>query len=349
MPLFDLFKKSSKKEPVKDDPFGSPEMQKKRYEAAVEFLAILQNHFLSSDGKAHAGTVLSAAAWLAGTSLYRSLNYKDNPAPGTIMLSEKVNEEWSKLMNLFVYYCRRDGIIFTPEQMVLQPPEEHKPQMEILQVQENFQDRYNEIMKKHGLDYLDGARAGMIVCTVIFRYHCIRAKDIDPMVAAGIVSVGIVAGAKTVPPPLKPKNSSTPAPGDATQNNQAAELIKSIARNSTNGVGNRLVLGEGMMPMQETLRNGGRYILLPPQVENMLKQNNIDPFLIYQAAMRMEIASRIPQIEFIGGDVDTLLQTWSGKSEDQAPLHVRQALWLQRNANQFGYEKSGNSWKLKQQ
>jgi len=28
MPLFDLFKKSPKKEPVKDDPFGSPELQK---------------------------------------------------------------------------------------------------------------------------------------------------------------------------------------------------------------------------------------------------------------------------------------------------------------------------------
>ena len=55
MPLFDLFKKPSKKEPAKnaqvgtskeqekqrhieDNPLGSPEQAKKRYEAAMEFL-----------------------------------------------------------------------------------------------------------------------------------------------------------------------------------------------------------------------------------------------------------------------------------------------------------------------
>ncbi len=100
--------------------------------------------------------------------------------------------------------------------------------------------------------------------------------------------------------------------------------------------------------MEEAVRSGGRYILLHPQVEKLLKQNNIDPFLMYETAMHMETSSKISQIDFVGCDVDALLRTWSGKPEGQAPIHVRQALWLQKNAGSLGYEKRGNSWILKQ-
>ena len=103
MPFLDLFKKSPKKEPVKDNPFGSPEMQKKRYDAATEFLKVFQERIPLVDGKPHAGTVLSVGARLAGSSLYRSLNYKDDIAPGVVVPSEEVNERWPQLMNLFSY------------------------------------------------------------------------------------------------------------------------------------------------------------------------------------------------------------------------------------------------------
>ena len=73
----------------------------------MEFGGVLHANFLSADGKGHAGTILSAAAWLAGTSLYRSLGYKQNPAPGTIMLSNEVDEEWPILLNIFLLYCRQ--------------------------------------------------------------------------------------------------------------------------------------------------------------------------------------------------------------------------------------------------
>ncbi|MGB8983501.1 MAG: hypothetical protein WCC12_16655, partial [Anaerolineales bacterium] len=171
---------------------------------------------------------------------------------------------------------------------------------------------------------------------------------IDPYVATGIIAMGVVEGAKTAPPPLRQESPAAVASGGDVQNNQFAGIVKSIAQNSIDGQGSRLVLGEGMAPMQESLRSGGRYILVHPEVVNQLKQNNIDPFLVYEAAMQMETASKIPQIEFVGANVDTLLQTWTGKPEDQAPIHVRQVLWLQRNASRLGYEKSGNSWKLKQ-
>jgi hypothetical protein len=90
--------------------------------------------------------------------------------------------------------------------------------------------------------------------------------------------MGVVEGAKTAPPPLKPQSSPTPASNH--RSTQLAGLLKSIAENSTSGTGTRLVLGEGMTTMQEALSKGGKYILVHPEVLNQLKQNNIDPFLI---------------------------------------------------------------------
>jgi hypothetical protein len=360
MPLIDLFKKASKKEPVRipqeqpthsattADSLFSPEMQKKRYEAAREFMKVFQEKIPLLGGKPHAGTVLSIAARLAGTSLFRSIN-KQDVVPGMIVLSEEVNQAYPQLLNLFAFYCKQNGFDVMARPIVTQFSEKDRPRMDVAQVQAEYQDQFNEIMKKYGLDYLNGAQAGMVVCSMVFQYHCTAARDIDPYVAAGIIAVGVIEGAKTAPPPLNhggPKPA--PAPEGNQRDNQLFELITSIAQNSMDGTGNRLVLGEGLTSMHEALSKGGKYILVHPGVLTRLKEHNIDAFLIYAAAMRMEIASKIPQIDFVGANVDQLSQEWSGKPEAQAPIHARQVLWLKANAQNLGYEQSGNSWILRQ-
>jgi hypothetical protein len=60
----------------------------------MEFLKNFQERMPLVGDKPHAGTVLSVAARLTGTSLYRSLNYEKNIAPDTVVLSDKVNEAW---------------------------------------------------------------------------------------------------------------------------------------------------------------------------------------------------------------------------------------------------------------
>src|SRR5688572_27969867 len=110
MPIFDLFKKPQKKEPARENPLGSHEMQKKRHDAALEFLKFFQERIPLLHGKPHAGTVLSTPARLAGTSLYRSLNYKQEVAPGTVVISDAVNEAYPQLLNLFAFYCKQNGI-----------------------------------------------------------------------------------------------------------------------------------------------------------------------------------------------------------------------------------------------
>ncbi len=350
MPLSDLFKKSPKKEPDKNNFLGTPEMQKKRYDAAMEFVKIFQERIPLLSGKPHAGTVLAVAARLAGSSLYRSLNSQKDIAPGVVVLSNEVNEAWPQLMNIFAFYCKQNGMDVMSKPVITKFPEKDKPLMEVEQVLQEYQDQYHEIMKKHGLDYLEGARAGMIVCSITFQYHCMKVKDIDPYVATGIIAMGIVEGAKTSPAPLKSegaKPAPTPAPVNNAKDSQFTEVVTSIARSSTDGSGIRLVLGEGMTSMQDAMTKGGKYILVNPGVVDKLKQNNIDPYLVYEAALRIEVESKIARIDFVGANVDDLLREWSTKPQNQAPFHVRQLLWLNDNAASFGYQRSGNGWALK--
>lgn len=339
MPLFDLFKKSPKKEPVKspqkeamkpDDSLSSPEMQKERYEAAMEFLKYFQEKIPLVGGKPHAGTVLSVAARLAGTSLYRSLNYKGDIQAGVVVLSEEVNEAWPQLMNLFAFYCKQNGVDVMSKPVVTAFPEKDQPLMSVEQVLQEYQDQYHEIMKRHGLDYLNGARAGMVVCSMIFQYHCTVTKDIDPYVAAGIVAMGVVEGAKTAPPPLGSGNSISSAPEKKQKNN------------------NRLVLGEREAVLQESLVNGGIYIDINPQVLRTLQAGKIDPYLVYEQGMLKQIEAKIPRIDFVKVYVDELFEEWKSKPEAQAPIHVRLIIWLKNNASAYGYEQSENSWVLKQ-
>ena len=242
------------------------------------------------------------------------------------------------MLKVFFYYCHIDGFDLTNDQLILNPPEEHKPQREIGLIQEQFQDLYNELMRKHGLDYWDGALAGMIVCSVVFRYHCKHAKDIDPRVAAGIVSMGIVTAAKTAPPPLG---------SIRTANIPADKIVIKNTENAPKQSGKRLVLGERAAAIQEALDNGGIFIDPGTEVLSLLRQNNIDPYLIYEQALQNEIEAKIPRIDFIEANVDELYEEWRSKSHFHAPIHVRLIIWLKNHAASYGYEQIGNSWIIK--
>lgn len=326
MPLFDFFKKPSKKEEPSqpqqvDKDLMSPEMQQKRYEAAMEFVKELQEKMPLVGGRPHAGTVLAIAARLAGTNLYRSMNYKEEVKPGTVVLSEEVNQAWPQLMNLFALHCKQNGmdVIFNPP--VTEFPQKDKPLMTVEQVQLEYQDQYDAIMKKHGLDHLNAARAGMMVAAITFQYHCVRAKDIDPRVGSGIVAMGIVEGAKTAPPPLgAPNTMALPKKNNA-----------------------RLVLGEDEVAAREARENGGIFIQLPPAVALTLQAGNMI-YAIYEKALLKQIESQIPRIDFVEANVDELFDEWRSKPEDQAPVYVRLIVWLKKNASAHGYEQSGNSW-----
>lgn len=315
-----FFKSSPKKKPVQENPIGSPEMQKKRYDAAMEFLNSFQERMPLVGGKPHAGTVLAVAGRLAGTSLFRSINKQDID-PGTVVLSEEVNKAYPQLLNLFALYCKKSGIDIMSRPPITQFPEGDKPLMATDQVLAEYQDQYHAVMQKHGLDYLEGARAGMIVCSTVFQYHVLKVKDIDPFVGTGIVAMGVVEGAKTAPP----KSGSKPA-----------EKKK------------RFVLGEQSAAMREAIADGSGYIAINPGILQMLKEKNIDPFLVYEQAVVKQMEEKIDRFDFVQMDVDAVFNEWSGKPSDGVPIPVRLVLWMKANAASRGYEQNGNSWVLKE-
>jgi hypothetical protein len=177
------------------------EIAKRRQEAAKDVLALLEKHFEPAATRPE--TVLFAAAWLAGTSLFRSLGLGGDAQPGVVVLSEKANEEWPKLMKTFLYLLEKFGIQVKPEAATFKIPAEHQSQESLLQVQEALQAPYNEIMTKHGFDYAEGAKTGAVLCAMLVNAYCGRRKLLEPGLAAGIVSMGFVEGAKTVPAKLR--------------------------------------------------------------------------------------------------------------------------------------------------
>lgn len=186
-------------------PLSDPlEKLKKGRTAAIELIPILRNKLASRDGSVHAGTILSAAAWLTGTSLYRAFNPKDELPPGATIKLNEANKEWESLMNLFeqLNFQKADIPVGHLILAALADGDKHKPQVEMSYIQKELQDQYNGLMKKHGFKDLDAARAGVVLCSVLFQYHSTTLKEIDGYVAAGIVAQGIIEAAKTVPPPL---------------------------------------------------------------------------------------------------------------------------------------------------
>ena len=159
------------------------EKLKKGRIAAAEFIPILWAKFITPDGSVHAGTILSAAGWLTGTSLYRAFHPKDDIPPGTVVQSNEVNKEWESLIYLFEEY--NFGNVCVPVgrliMSALAASDEHKPRVEMSYVQQDLQAQYNTVMKKHGFDYLEGARAGVVICSLLFNITAPLPKILIPV------------------------------------------------------------------------------------------------------------------------------------------------------------------------
>lgn len=205
MALTDRFRKSTKNNPfpAKEDSSSLPENLIRGREAALELLSILQLKLAAVDGRLHAGTVLSAAAWLTGTSLYRSFQFQEGSQPGTIIQSDVINQEWESLVYLLEEYNFQNTDIPVGRLVLaaMAAPAFFKPEVGMFHVQRELQGRYNAVMKKYGFDYLDGARVGITLCSILIqRYSAARLIDADA--AAGLVAQGVFEAAKAVAPSL---------------------------------------------------------------------------------------------------------------------------------------------------
>jgi hypothetical protein len=207
MSFFDQFKRSTQKDSAGKT---SPETEKfaRAQEAVREFLPILKAKYIAPDRSLHAGTMLSASAWLTGASLYRSFGFTHTDPPGTVIKADQINKEWESLLFMLEGYIFGKADIPVGHLMMAAQaaPEFFQPKVDMLRVQTDLQDQYNAVMKKQGFDYLDGARAGIVLCCAFIQQYD-GAKIIDKTASSGIVAQAILEAAKTVPPPLRSSHS----------------------------------------------------------------------------------------------------------------------------------------------
>lgn len=202
----DLFKRFSKSQSVlvEQDSSSLPDHLKRARQAALEFLSIMKSHLAVADGSLHAGTMLSAAAWLTGTSLYRSFRFKGEAVPGTVMQSNEINMTWEGLIYLLEQYNFHKADIPVGHLLLvaMAASDLYQPRVEMLFVQKELESKYNAVMKKHSFGYLDGARVGIMLCSILIQHYC-ASGTIEAESAAGIVAERILQAAKTTPPPLE--------------------------------------------------------------------------------------------------------------------------------------------------
>src|SRR5512133_2376608 len=177
------------------------EIARRRQAAAVDVVAMLEEQF-ETWFESNAATLVHACAWLAGTSLFRSFGFEHKSPPGTPVLSDQANVEGLKLLKVFMFLIKKDAIDVKPDDLAAELPPADKPLKTILEVQQQFQQRYNQIMRDHGFDYLEGARTGAVACARLVKIHCLNRKDLEARAAVSIVSMGLVEGSKTAPADL---------------------------------------------------------------------------------------------------------------------------------------------------
>jgi hypothetical protein len=182
---------------VKEDPFFLPEPLKKKHEAAREMLSLLNTKFRTSDGNPHAPTVLFAAAWLAGTSLYRSLQQKKYSLPGRFIALQDLNTEWDSLVYLLEEYTlqRADIPVGRIVLAAMAAPQSFKPQLGVSDVQAELWEQYGAVMEARGFNSLESARVGVLLCSILIQQYS-QAGWIDVEAATGIAAQSIFEAAR---------------------------------------------------------------------------------------------------------------------------------------------------------
>lgn len=174
------------------------EIAKRRQAAAKEIEAMLEDQYEATFAS-RAASVLHAAAWLAGNSLRRSFAKDGGSSSDESAATDQSNEEL-KLMKVFMFLVDKYGIPLKPNDYATEIPVEQRVHLSPEVIEEKFGSRYDEIMKSHGFDYAEGARTGAVVCARLVRLHCANRNDVEPQVAASIVSMGFVEGGKNREP-----------------------------------------------------------------------------------------------------------------------------------------------------
>ena len=159
------------------------------------------NGKLATERGIHLETAIASAAYLAGTSLFRTFNLpiKSMP-PGTPIFSDIANKRGPELVSILGSVLEAQGMPVKGDEIVTQTPAEHLPHKDLLDLQREMEDGFVEILSHHAYDKLDGARIAAICCALYIKEG---RGSLDPRIGFGIAVNGFLTGTKTVPLPLQ--------------------------------------------------------------------------------------------------------------------------------------------------
>jgi hypothetical protein len=129
-----------------------------------------------------------------------------------------------------------------------------------------------------------------------------------------------------------------------------AELISEIAKGSTHGSGNRVVLGAydpNSGYIGDAMENGGIFFDTGNEVwDNLTKSGLDDIFAVNEQFLKNQLEVGVERIDFVGEDIWNVVNNPDPNISNS--FRAQEINWLLQNAGKFGYELQGNSWVLVQ-
>jgi hypothetical protein len=172
---------------------------RRQIEAAQEFAAATAEALRAERGGVRAGTVIAAAARMAGTFLFRSLGLQlEGVRPGQPVVSEQANQQGPRLVQVLMSTLAFEGIRLG-KRLGQEPEPADRPQLDFLQTQRQLEPLYSSIKDGAGLSQQEAADAAAVAVALLIRQF---ADALDPDLAFGLAAHAFVEGAKTAPDPV---------------------------------------------------------------------------------------------------------------------------------------------------
>ncbi len=132
---------------------------------------------------------------------------------------------------------------------------------------------------------------------------------------------------------------------------KSAKLIERLAEKSTHGFGSRVILGkfiEGSSQSYEAIAQklNGVYFQTADGAYNALGRSKELVWQVNEAFLKQQLLRRVTSFDFVNMDIDKTLLQYRNVPWSELPARVRELYYLFSNAQQYGYERIGNSFVL---
>lgn len=158
----------------------------------------------------HPGTVIAAAARMAGTLLFRSFGLDTaGIAPGTPILSEQANEKGPVLLQIVHITLALKGVTLDLAGRRGRQADGEPPRLTVTEMQQRLEPEVDRVRQTLGLRLEEGAVACAAATATLIHKHATR---LAPEAGFDIAALGFIEGLKTVPAPLAAPARSLPDP-----------------------------------------------------------------------------------------------------------------------------------------